>query len=259
MTCSSTASCTQLPDIDPQETAEWLESLDAVIDIGGRARARYLLARLMERAREQGVGVPAMVTTDYINTIPPEQEPWFPGDEDLERRIRAFIRWNAVAMVDRANHRFDGLGGHLSTFASAAALYEVGFNHFFRGKGDGGSGDQVFFQGHAAPGIYARAFLEGRLTEEQPRPLPARGRRRRAAVVPAPAAHAGRSGSSRRCRWASARSTRSPRRASTATSWHREIADTSKSKVWASSATARWTSPRRWPACRSRRASSSTT
>ena len=119
-----------------------------------------------ERA-SKGVGVPAMVSTDYINTIPPEQEPWFPGDEHLERRIRAYIRWNAVAMVDRANHRFDGLGGHLSTYASAAALYEVGFNHFFRGKGDGGYGDQVFIQGHAAPGIYARAFLEGRLTEEQ--------------------------------------------------------------------------------------------
>jgi pyruvate dehydrogenase E1 component len=155
-----------LPDIDPQETGEWLDSLDSVIDIGGRARARYLLARLMERAREQGVGVPAMVTSDYINTIPPEQEPWFPGDETLERRIRAYIRWNAMAMVDRSNHRFDGLGGHLSTFASAAALYDVGFNHFFRGKGDGGAGDQVFFQGHAAPGVYARAYLEGRLTEE---------------------------------------------------------------------------------------------
>jgi pyruvate dehydrogenase E1 component len=157
----------QLPDVDPQETVEWLDSLDAVVEIGGRSRARYLLARLMERAREQGVGVPAMVTTDYINTIPPEQEPWFPGDEAIERRIRAYIRWNAMAMVDRSNHRFDGLGGHLSTFASAAALYEVGFNHFFRGKRDGGSGDQVFFQGHAAPGVYARAFLEGRLTEEQ--------------------------------------------------------------------------------------------
>ena len=156
----------QLPDIDPQETGEWLDSLDAVIDIGGRARARYLLARLMERAREQGVGVPAMVTSDYINTIPPEQEPWFPGDEMLERRIRAYIRWNTMAMVDRSNHRYEGLGGHLSTFASAAALYDVGFNHFFRGKDDGGPGDQVFFQGHAAPGIYARAFLEGRLTED---------------------------------------------------------------------------------------------
>ena len=156
----------QLPDIDPQETGEWLDSLDSVIEIGGRARARYLLARLMERAREQARGVPAMVTSDYINTIPAEQEPWFPGDEVLERRIRAYIRWNAMAMVDRSNHRFDGLGGHLSTFASAAALYDVGFNHFFRGKADGGAGDQIFFQGHAAPGIYARAFLEGRLTED---------------------------------------------------------------------------------------------
>ena len=156
----------QLPDIDPAETQEWLDSLDAVVDAHGRSRARYLLARLMERAREQGVGVPAMVTTDYINTIPPEQEPWFPGDEDIEKRIRAYIRWNAMAMVDRANHRFDGLGGHLSTFASAAALYDVGFNHFLHGKADGGFGDQVYVQGHAAPGIYARGFLEGRLTED---------------------------------------------------------------------------------------------
>jgi pyruvate dehydrogenase E1 component len=156
----------QLPDIDSEETSEWLDSLDAVVDVRGKSRARYLIARLMERAREQGVGVPSMVSTPYLNTIPPDEEPWFPGDEYLERRIRAFIRWNAVVMVDRANHRFEGLGGHLSTYASAAALYEVGFNHFFRGKGDGGFGDQVYMQGHAAPGIYARAFLEGRLTEE---------------------------------------------------------------------------------------------
>jgi pyruvate dehydrogenase E1 component len=157
----------QLPDIDPTETTEWLDSLDAVVEGRGRARARYLLARLMERAREQGVGVPAMVTTDYINSIPADQEPWFPGDEEMEKRIRAAIRWNAMAMVDRANDRFEGLGGHLSTFASAAALYDVGFNHFWRGKSDGGFGDQIFIQGHAAPGIYARAFLEGRLSEEQ--------------------------------------------------------------------------------------------
>ncbi|MGH9026507.1 MAG: pyruvate dehydrogenase (acetyl-transferring), homodimeric type [Acidimicrobiia bacterium] len=156
----------QLPDIDADETAEWLDSLDAVVEQRGRPRARYLLARLMERAREQGVGVPAMVTTDYINTIPPDEEPWFPGDEHLERRVRAFVRWNAVAMVGRANERYEGLGGHLSTYASAASLFEVGFNHFFRGKDDGGFGDQVYFQGHAAPGVYARAFLEGRLTED---------------------------------------------------------------------------------------------
>src|SRR6185295_19115139 len=147
----------QLPDIDPAETQEWLDSLDAVVGAHGRSRARYLIARLMERARDQGVDVPAMVTTDYINTIPPDEEPWFPADEYIEKRIRAYIRWNAMAMVDRANHRFHGLGGHLSTFASAAALYDVGFNHFWRGKDDGGFGDQVFIQGHAAPGIYARA------------------------------------------------------------------------------------------------------
>ncbi|MFM8304437.1 MAG: pyruvate dehydrogenase (acetyl-transferring), homodimeric type [Actinomycetota bacterium] len=157
----------QLPDVDEAETTEWLDSLDAVIEGRGRPRARYLLARLMERAREQGVDVPAMVTTDYINTVTPEMEPWFPGDEAMEKRIRAAIRWNAVAMVDRANDRFDGLGGHLSTFASAAALYDVGFNHFWRGKSDGGFGDQIFVQGHASPGVYARAFLEGRIGEEQ--------------------------------------------------------------------------------------------
>ncbi|MEI8002539.1 MAG: pyruvate dehydrogenase (acetyl-transferring), homodimeric type [Actinomycetes bacterium] len=157
----------QLPDIDPIETEEWLDSLDAVVGRRGISRAHYLLARLMERAQAQGVGFAAPVTTDYINSIPAESEPWFPGDEALERRIRAAIRWNAVAMVDRANDRFEGLGGHLATFASAAALYDVGFNHFWRGKSDGGWGDQIFTQGHAAPGIYARAFLEGRLTEEQ--------------------------------------------------------------------------------------------
>jgi len=157
----------QLPDTDPDETAEWLQSLDALVDIKGRARARYLLERLLERAHQSGVQTSPMVSTDYINTIPPESEPWFPGDEYVERRIRAFIRWNAAVMVARANRRFDGLGGHLSTYASAASLYEVGFNHFFRGKDDGGFGDQIFVQGHAAPGIYARAYLEGRLTEEQ--------------------------------------------------------------------------------------------
>jgi pyruvate dehydrogenase E1 component len=122
--------------------------------------------KLLERAREQQVGFPATVSSPYVNTIPPDQEPWFPGDEYIERRIRAYIRWNAAAMVVRANKRADGIGGHLATFASSASLYEVGFNHFFRGKDDG-HGDQVFFQGHAAPGIYARAYMEGRLTEEQ--------------------------------------------------------------------------------------------
>ena len=156
----------QLPDIDPTETKEWLDSLDAVVDTHGKTRARYLLSRLMERATESQVSFPATVSTPYVNTIPREQEPWFPGDEHIERRIRAFIRWNAAMMVVRANKTADGIGGHLSTFASSASLYEIGFNHFFRGKDDGRPGDHVYYQGHAAPGIYARAFLEGRLTED---------------------------------------------------------------------------------------------
>jgi len=156
---------TQLPDIDPNETGEWLESLDAVINEQGRQRARYLMLRLLERAREKQVGVPGLRSTDYINTIPPEREPWFPGDEDIERRIRAFIRWNAAIMVSRANRPGMGVGGHIATYASAASLYEVGFNHFFKGKDHGEPGDQIYFQGHAAPGIYSRAYLEGRLTE----------------------------------------------------------------------------------------------
>ena len=158
---------TQLPDIDPDETREWLDSFDTVVRTRGRGRARYVMLRLLERAREQQVGVPGLRSTDYINTIPPEREPWFPGDEYVERRIRAYIRWNAAVMVSRANRAGLGVGGHIATYASAASLYEVGFNHFFRGKNHGESGDQVFFQGHAAPGIYARAFLEGRLTQQQ--------------------------------------------------------------------------------------------
>ncbi|MFB9837762.1 pyruvate dehydrogenase (acetyl-transferring), homodimeric type [Actinoallomurus acaciae] len=156
----------QLPDIDPDETREWLESLDTVIKTEGRSRARYLMLRLLERAREQQVGVPGLRSTDYLNTISPEREPWFPGDEYVERRIRAYIRWNAAIMVSRANRPELSVGGHIATYASAASLYEVGFNHFFRGKDHGESGDQVFIQGHAAPGIYARAFLEGRLPQE---------------------------------------------------------------------------------------------
>jgi len=155
-----------LPDIDPDETQEWVESLDAVIANRGRERARYLMLRLLQEARANGVGVPGLRSTDYINTIPPESEPWFPGDEHIERRIRAFIRWNAAIMVSRANRPELGVGGHIATYASSASLYEVGFNHFFRGKADG-SGDQVFIQGHGSPGIYARAFLEGRLTADR--------------------------------------------------------------------------------------------
>ncbi|MCH7788472.1 MAG: pyruvate dehydrogenase (acetyl-transferring), homodimeric type [Acidobacteria bacterium] len=155
----------QLPDIDPDETTEWLDSLDAVIDASGNTRARYLVNRLLERGQERQLGTAATVNTPYVNTIPSENQPWFPGDEVLERRIRAIIRWNAAAMVIKANKRSDGIGGHLSTFASSASLYDVGFNWFFRGKADGQIGDHVYFQGHAAPGIYARAYIEGRLDE----------------------------------------------------------------------------------------------
>ncbi|MEU7715330.1 pyruvate dehydrogenase (acetyl-transferring), homodimeric type [Micromonospora chalcea] len=157
----------QLPDIDPEETSEWVESLDGVIDERGTKRARYVMLRLLERARERQVGVPSLTTTDYINTIPPEREPWFPGDEHVERRLRAYIRWNAAMLVHRAQRPEIGVGGHISTFASSASLYEVGFNHFFRGKNHPGGGDQIFYQGHASPGMYARAFLEGRLSESQ--------------------------------------------------------------------------------------------
>ena len=157
----------QLPDLDPTETKEWVDSLDAVVAAQGQARARYIVAKLLERANELQVGVPPTTSTPYINTIPAEGQPFFPGDEEIERRIRALVRWNAAAMVIRANKTADGIGGHLSTFASSASLYEIGFNHFFRGKEDGLAGDHVYFQGHAAPGVYARAYLEGRLTEAQ--------------------------------------------------------------------------------------------
>ncbi|HEX5995073.1 MAG TPA: pyruvate dehydrogenase (acetyl-transferring), homodimeric type [Jiangellales bacterium] len=157
----------QLPDIDAEETQEWLESLDAVIERSGRHRARYLMLALLQRARQRQVGVPSLRSTDYINTIPPEGEPWFPGDEELERRIRRIIRWNAAIMVHRAQRPGIGVGGHISTYASSASLYEVGFNHFFRGKQHPGGGDQIYFQGHASPGIYARAYLEGRLSDQQ--------------------------------------------------------------------------------------------
>ncbi|MFL6125109.1 MAG: pyruvate dehydrogenase (acetyl-transferring), homodimeric type [Actinophytocola sp.] len=156
-----------LPDIDPEETEEWLESFDSMLSTGGQQRARYLMLRLLERAREKRVGVPSLTSTDYVNTIPTEREPWFPGDEEVERRYRAWIRWNAAMTVHRAQRPGVGVGGHISTYASSATLYEVGFNWFFRGKDHPGGGDQVYFQGHASPGMYARAFLEGRLSTDQ--------------------------------------------------------------------------------------------
>ena len=157
---------TALPDIDPQETEEWVQSYAAVVERHGKRRGRFLIRKLMLTARDLQVDFPATVSTPYLNTIAPEAEPWFPGDADIEQRIRAFIRWNAVAMVTHANKWADGIGGHLSTFASSAGLYDVGFNHFWRGKENGTPGDHIYIQGHAAPGIYARAFLDGRLDSE---------------------------------------------------------------------------------------------
>ena len=157
----------QLIDANPDETAEWHQSLDSLIKHAGPARARYLMLSLIKRAHEANIQLPNLRLTDYMNTIPPESEPQFPGDEFVERRIRAYIRWNAAIMVHRAQRPGVGVGGHISTFASSAALYEVGFNHFFKGKDHPGGGDQIFFQGHASPGMYARAFLEGRLSEHQ--------------------------------------------------------------------------------------------
>ena len=163
---SPTERRSHLPDSDPQETAEWLESFDSVLATAGPERAGLLLRNLLAHVRNSPVELPLTTRSPYHNTISPADEPDFPGDEQLERRIRRLIRWNAMAMVTRANNRFPGLGGHLSTYASSASLYEVGFNHFFRGKDDG-AGDQIYYQGHAAPGLYARAFLEGRLDEER--------------------------------------------------------------------------------------------
>jgi pyruvate dehydrogenase E1 component len=154
-------------DPDPQETAEWLESLRYVLESKGPERVSYLLSVLEEEAYRQGAEIPFSANTPYINTIPADKQPAYPGNREYERRLKSIIRWNAMAMVVRANREHPGIGGHISTYASAATLYEVAFNHFFRGRGDDYSGDQVYFQGHASPGIYARAFLEGRLTQEQ--------------------------------------------------------------------------------------------
>ncbi|GAA4361629.1 pyruvate dehydrogenase (acetyl-transferring), homodimeric type [Paeniglutamicibacter cryotolerans] len=156
----------QLPDRDPEETAEWIESFDDLVETQGTERAQYIVRSLLQRAGAKSVGVPMVTTTDYVNTIPVDQEPDFPGDEQVERRYRAWMRWNAAVMVHRGQRPGVGVGGHISTYAGAATLYEVGFNHFFKGKDHPSGGDQVFFQGHASPGMYARAFMEGRLSEE---------------------------------------------------------------------------------------------
>ena len=149
------------------ETREWLYSLDYVLEHGGHQRVRELLQELQIRAQKAGITIPFSANTPYINTISRKNQPHFPGNREIERRIKSLIRWNAMAMVVKANRTSSGIGGHISTYASAATLYEIAFNHFFKGKGDNYDGDQIFFQGHASPGIYARAFLEGRLSIEQ--------------------------------------------------------------------------------------------
>ncbi|MFN7980070.1 MAG: pyruvate dehydrogenase (acetyl-transferring), homodimeric type [Vicinamibacterales bacterium] len=157
---------TDAAELEALETREWLESLDYVLQNGGPARVGRLLGELGRRAQQSGVKLPFTANTPYINTIHADEQVPYPGSREIERRIKSLVRWNAMAMVVRANKENDGIGGHISTYASAATLYEVAFNHFFRGR-DGHEGDFIFFQGHASPGIYARAFLEGRLTEDQ--------------------------------------------------------------------------------------------
>jgi pyruvate dehydrogenase E1 component len=155
------------PDVDPIETQEWLDSLQYVINSRGPERAKFLLSLLEAKARQEGVEIPKLTNTPYINTIPVEKQPQFPGNREIERRIKSATRWNAMCMVARANKTTEGIGGHISTFASSATLYEIAYNHFFRGRGETGyDGDLIYFQGHGSPGIYARAFLEGRLEEQ---------------------------------------------------------------------------------------------
>src|SRR5947199_5043543 len=154
-------------DVDAVETSEWLEAVDAVVEHDGPERAREILTQVVERAQSAGTGPIATLNTPYVNTIPPEREAQLPGDPALERRLRSIVRWNAIAMVVRANKVSSELGGHIATYQSLATLMEVGFNHFWHAPSDENGGDLVYFQGHSSPGNYARAYLEGRLTEEQ--------------------------------------------------------------------------------------------
>ena len=157
----------KLQDLDPTETQEWLESIDSVLKTHGADRAHFLLERLIDHTRRSGAYLPFKPNTAYVNTIPVTQEKEYPGDRALERRIEAYLRWNSVAMVLKANKISSEFGGHLASYASSATLYEVGFNHFWRAASAQHPGDMVFMQGHSSPGIYARAFMEGRLTEDQ--------------------------------------------------------------------------------------------
>ncbi|HKE37987.1 MAG TPA: pyruvate dehydrogenase (acetyl-transferring), homodimeric type, partial [Candidatus Baltobacteraceae bacterium] len=154
-------------DPDPQETSEWLDAMRGVLTVEGPDRARDLIGHLVDEAQRGGAHVSLGLETPYVNTIPVERQPAMPGDREIEARLRHWVRWNAVAMVVRSNKVSSELGGHVASFASAATLYDVGFNHFFRAPSDSFGGDLVFLQGHSAPGFYARAFLEGRITEDQ--------------------------------------------------------------------------------------------
>ena len=158
---------TQQPDIDPQETQVWLDALQSVLEKEGAERAHFLMDQLIHHARMAGDDMPISATTPYLNTIPLDKEERSTGNHELEHRIRALMRWNAMAIVMNANKTSSELGGHIASFASAATLYDVAFNHFFHGKTADHGGDLVYFQGHSSPGIYARAFIEGRISEEQ--------------------------------------------------------------------------------------------
>jgi pyruvate dehydrogenase E1 component len=154
-------------DIDPTETREWLESIDSVLQQQGPERAHFLLNQVIDFARRSGAYLPYSPNTAYLNTIAAGRQPEYPGDRSIEKRIEAYIRWNAMAMVVQANRHSSGIGGHISSYASSATLYEVGFNHFWRAPNEKHGGDMIFIQGHSSPGIYARAYLEGRLNEEK--------------------------------------------------------------------------------------------
>jgi pyruvate dehydrogenase E1 component len=158
---------TDFVDHDPQETQEWLDALESVIEAGGDEKAHYIIEKLIDMARRTGINLPYSANTAYVNSIPVDQQERIPGDQAMEHKLRSYIRWNAMAMVVKANMKPGSVGGHIASFSSAATLYDVGFNHFFKGDDYGNGSDMVFFQGHSAPGIYARSFLEGRLTEEQ--------------------------------------------------------------------------------------------
>ena len=156
-----------LNDVNPEETQEWIDALEAVIEAEGGERAHFLVSQLIDNARRNGADIPHSGNTAYLNTIPVNQEPKMPGDRDLERKIRSIIRWNAQTMVLRASKKNLELGGHIASFQSSATLYDVAFNHFFKAPNEKDGGDLVFYQGHIAPGIYARSFVEGRLSESQ--------------------------------------------------------------------------------------------